>query len=379
MEYTDAILNALAKPVLVVDKTLRTVAANPAACETLRVAPHEIKGEPLERVIGLEGGQSWLQLLLADVLKGQGIIDNLELHCTLPPDSRKIFALTARNLDLGDPDGALAVAELVDITDRKADERGAQDLNAALKQHGIDLEGINEELESFSHSVSHDLRTPLRFTNKIAHMLLDQYGATLPADAAKMLGMIIDSTDEMGHLIEDLLEFSQVNRVPLTKVHVDMERLAHKVVEDLHPSLDDRNVRFQIAALPACEADRALMKQVLLNLVGNALKFTRAYDPAEISIGFEPSSSGVEYFVRDNGIGFDMKSSETIFLPFRRLRRSDEYEGSGIGLALARRIVDRHGGRIWTESSEGAGAIFFFTLGLQSVEPSPLPGRTETT
>jgi len=371
MEHTDSILSALAKPVLVVDEALRAVTANPAACETLGMPHHEIKGEPLERVIGLESGQTWLQPLLADVLKGQGVIDNLELHCTLPPDSRKVFALTARSLDLGDPDSALALAELIDITDKKAYERGAQDLNAALRQHGIDLEGINEELESFSHSVSHDLRTPLRFTNKIAHLLLKDYGAALPGDAAAKIRMIIDSTDEMSHLIEDLLEFSQVNRVPIEKTRVDMERLAHRVVEDLRAASDGRNVRFEISRLPACQADRALIKQVLLNLVANALKFTRTRDAAEIAIGFLPSDSGNVYYVRDNGTGFDMKYSKEIFIAFRRLHNASVIEGSGVGLALARRIVERHGGSIWAESGVDAGACFFFTLSVEPAGESP--------
>ncbi|MBI5091852.1 MAG: PAS domain S-box protein [Candidatus Hydrogenedentes bacterium] len=252
---------------------------------------------------------------------------------------------------------------LLDITEKKDTELRVQKLNEVLQQHSAALEEINEELDSYSHSVSHDLRTPLRLTNKIAHLLLQEHGAQLPHGAVEKVRMILDSTHQMGKLIEDLLAFSRLSREPMKKRRVDIGRLAQEALEELQDERQGRDVEVVIDELPPCIADRALLKQVYLNVLANALKFTRQRERAEIHVGCAQLDGETIYFVRDNGMGFDMSHAESMFLAFHRLHRSQDVEGSGVGLALAKRIVERHGGRIWAEGQTDHGATFYFTLG----------------
>ena len=252
---------------------------------------------------------------------------------------------------------------LLDISEKKEAELRIQQLNEALQQHGTSLELINKELEAFSHSVSHDLRTPLRLINKIANMLLHDHGANLPGDAIEIINVIIGGTREMEKLIEVLLTFSQVIREPIKKRRVDLRRLAREAIEELRDEQNGRVVEFVIEELPPGHVDRTLFKQVFLNLLGNALKFTRPREKAQIRIGFTETGGETVYLVRDNGVGFDMGKSDSMFVAFHRLHKPSEFEGSGVGLAVVRRIVERHNGRIWSESEIGKGATFYFTLG----------------
>jgi len=232
----------------------------------------------------------------------------------------------------------------------------------------------NKELESFSHSISHDLRTPLRLMDKVTHELLHDYGAKLPAGAIEIINMIFSASHEMGKLIDVLLKFSRTIQASIKRRHVDMERLAREVVEMLRSEQGDRVLVFEIDALPPCYVDRALFKEVLLNLVSNSIKFTRPREKTLIQLGYLETADETVYFVRDNGIGFDMNKSSFLFMPFHRLHRSSDYEGSGIGLALVRRIIERHGGRIWCESKVDEGATFYFTVWDETNEYTSLKG-----
>ena len=255
---------------------------------------------------------------------------------------------------------------LLEITEKKETELRIQELNDTPAKHGDDLEEINKELDSFTHSVSHDLRSPLRLTNKIAHLLLHDHGAQLSAGAIEKINMILNSTEEMGKLIEDLLTFSQISRDPIRKRPVDLRRLASEALEELRDELQGRDVEVVIDELPACLADRALLKQAFLNLMANALKFTRPRERAEIRVGFTQLNGETVYFVRDNGVGFDMHHVDSMFLAFHRLHKTHNFEGSGVGLALVKRIIERHEGRIWAEGETNRGATFYFTLGERS-------------
>jgi signal transduction histidine kinase len=237
------------------------------------------------------------------------------------------------------------------------------------------VETANKALDAFSYSISHDLRAPLRAMDGFSRILLEEYASQLPAEAQRYLSLVRDNAQQMGHLIEDLLTFSRLSRQPLNKQTVASDQIVQQVLEDLRLGQVQRNVEITIGDLPACEADPELLKQVWVNLLSNALKFTGKCEAAHIDIGWmsplpEGHRGGVTgekpvegcYFVKDNGVGFDMQYTDKLFGVFQRLHRAEEYEGTGVGLAIVQRIVLRHGGQIWAEAVVDKGATFFFTL-----------------
>ena len=219
----------------------------------------------------------------------------------------------------------------------------------------------NRDLESFSFSVSHDLRAPLRSVQGFSQIFLDEYAQGVPAEGLKLLERVRDGGARMGHLIEDLLSFSRFSRQPLEKKPVVMASLVRRLAEDLRPK--DRTVEVVLGDLPDCNGDASLLEQVLANLLSNAFKFTRGRERAVVEIGSSNVKGERVYHVRDNGAGFDMEQADKLFGVFQRLHPASQFEGTGVGLSIVQRIVQRHGGRIWAESAPGAGAAFYFTLG----------------
>jgi PAS domain S-box-containing protein len=239
-----------------------------------------------------------------------------------------------------------------------------EELEGRVRLRTAELEAANRELESFSYSVSHDLRAPLRTMDGFAEMIVEDYAALLPPDGARRLQVIRQRAQHMGVLIDDLLKLSRLGREPLYLAEVDMRALVEETLAEQLPSCGDRRIEVEIGALPACRGDRGLLKQVWVNLTANALKYTRRRDTAHVSIGSERAGDGpVAYFVRDDGTGFDMADASKLFGVFQRLHRSDEFEGTGVGLAIVQRIVQRHDGRVWCDARPGDGAAFFFTVG----------------
>jgi signal transduction histidine kinase len=218
------------------------------------------------------------------------------------------------------------------------------------------------ELESFSYSVSHDLRAPLRAIDGFARILQEDHRAELGVEAQRLLGVIGQNTLRMGQLIDDLLAFSRLGRQELTKKHVDMGELARGIVEEVKRTEGDRPLEIAVDTLPPASGDRALLRQALGNLVQNAAKFTRGRAPARIEIGTKPDGGRTVYFVKDNGAGFDERYAGKLFGVFQRLHSAEEFEGTGVGLAIVQRIVERHGGRVWGEGKIDEGATFYFTL-----------------
>ncbi|HOG15905.1 MAG TPA: response regulator [Syntrophales bacterium] len=250
----------------------------------------------------------------------------------------------------------LVLVTIQDITERKKMERD-------LQRHASQLEYANRELESFSYSVSHDLRAPLRAIDGYTRMILKKAGDRFDEDTLKKFSAIRDNARMMGQLIEDLLAFSRLGRTPLSTAELDMDALVAEVWGELQVVNPGRRIDFRAALLPAGRADRALIKQVFVNVLSNAVKFTKARgDGALVEVGGHRDGSEIVYFVRDNGVGFDMTYHDKMFGVFQRLHGSEEYEGTGIGLALVQRIVYRHGGRIWAEGKVDGGATFYFTL-----------------
>jgi PAS domain S-box-containing protein len=249
-----------------------------------------------------------------------------------------------------------------DITERKHAEDRIKALNSTLRLQTEQLESANKELESFSYSVSHDLRAPLRAIDGFALMLLEDYGGRLDSEGRRYIDVIRGNATRMGHLIDDLLTLSRLGRVAITKSAVDMNQLVGEVVRESLEPRGDKPPRIDIGPLPAANADRVLIRQVWINLVSNAIKYSSKSPAPAIQVSGHQTAEECVYSVRDNGVGFSMEYYEKLFGVFQRLHRADEFSGTGVGLAIVQRLVTRHGGRVWAHAELNNGAEFSFAL-----------------
>lgn len=254
---------------------------------------------------------------------------------------------------------------LRDITERTRAEEALTSVNAALTARTAALAEANQELESFSYSVSHDLRAPLRTIDAFGRILQEEHGAHLNAEGLRCLAIVRRAAAQAGELIDDLLALSRLGRQSMQIRPVDMAALAREAVEDLRALHEGRTVEVLLTDLPPCRGDRRLLKLLWTNLLSNASKYTTYRPVARIEIGWLPDGAGAEtvtYYVKDNGVGFDMRYAHKLFGVFQRLHRKEEFEGTGVGLAIVQRIVHRHGGRVWAEGKPDAGATFYASL-----------------
>jgi signal transduction histidine kinase len=235
-------------------------------------------------------------------------------------------------------------------------------MRARITGHTAALESANTELEAFSYSISHDLRAPLRAINGFSRILLEEHATALEPEAQGYLELVRDNAAQMGTLIDDLLRFSRLSRQDLHTARVLPADLVRDVLSDLASEWAGRRVDVVVAELPPCQADAALLKQVYVNLLSNALKFTRERAVGHVEVGSKTVDGEVVYFVKDDGAGFDMRYAPKLFGVFQRLHRAEDYEGTGVGLAIVERIVRRHGGRVWADGVLDRGATFWFTL-----------------
>jgi light-regulated signal transduction histidine kinase (bacteriophytochrome) len=242
-----------------------------------------------------------------------------------------------------------------------------------VRERTAQLEAANRELEAFSYSVAHDLRAPLRAVDGYSSMLQEDFGQAWPAEAQRLLGSVRTSAQHMGRLIDDLLRLSRLGRQPLSAERVPVAALARQVLDELRAAQPERRLDAVVADVPDAVGDVALLRQVLVNLLANAVKFTRGRARATIEVGCRDDAHERVYFVRDNGAGFDMAFAGRLFGVFQRQHRADEFEGTGVGLSIVQRIIHRHGGRVWAEAAVDQGATFFFTLPPRPAEP-PVPG-----
>ena len=250
-----------------------------------------------------------------------------------------------------------------DITARKHREEEIRGLNQELLKRSGELEATNKELESFAYSVSHDLRAPLRHIAGYAEMLQKNSSSVMNEKSQRYMTTILDSAKRMGILIDDLLAFSRMGRVDARRTQVSLDQLVKEVLGEARQETTSREIVWRIDSLPICYGDRSMLKLVFVNLISNAIKFTRQRQPAEIEIGCaEESKDKVAIFVRDNGTGFDMKYAHKLFGVFQRLHHADEFEGTGIGLATVQRIIHRHGGEVRAEGAVNQGATFYFSV-----------------
>ena len=251
----------------------------------------------------------------------------------------------------------------IEVEHRARREDEIRSLNLELAKRAAELEATNKDLESFAYSVSHDLRAPLRHLVGYSELLQKQAASLLDDKSRRYMQTILESGKRMGNLIDDLLAFSRIGRAETKKMPVNLEQLVKEVVAELGQETKGRDIAWKIGALPVCFGDRSMLKLVVVNLVSNAVKFTRLRTQAEIEVGCVAGNKNeVEVFVRDNGAGFDMQYVNKLFGVFQRLHLAEQFEGTGIGLATVQRIIHRHGGKVRAEGAVDQGATFYFSL-----------------
>ncbi|MFP4484241.1 MAG: sensor histidine kinase [Spirochaetota bacterium] len=256
--------------------------------------------------------------------------------------------------------GRTVFGVLNDVTDTRVRERDVETLNRIMRDKAAQLETANRELESFSYSVSHDLRAPLRAIGSFVDILTEDYRNRLDEEGERYLSIIQSNVDRMNELIRDLLAFSRLTRQPLTKDHVDMTALAQEAFTQLKPT--DQEVVWRLEPLPQAYGDVRMLRQVWINLVSNAIKYSRDRERPEIHVFSTEEGGRTVYAIRDNGIGFDQAYEAKLFAVFQRLHTDRNFEGTGVGLSIVQRIIQRHSGRIWAQSAPGEGATFYFHL-----------------
>lgn len=259
-------------------------------------------------------------------------------------------------------DGTLVSSAIRDISERKRAEREIKELNTGLACRNVELATINNDLEAFTSSVAHDLRAPLRHIQAFSLTLTEILGTQMDPDAQISIRHIVDGARNMGRMVDDLLALARVGRQELSPQVTGLNALVQEVVRDLGPEYKDREIEWRFGDLPFVDCDAGLMKQVFFNLISNAIKYSGPRKPAVIEIGRNPEPNHAVFFVKDNGVGFNMKYADKLFGVFQRLHRREDFEGSGVGLATVQRIIHKHGGRIWAEAEIDKGATFFFTL-----------------
>jgi len=309
-----------------------------------------------------------MQAVIGDIISGKKILVQEMQRITKYGKIIDVLFSASVITDFSGSLKSVAITER-DITAQKKADRDIRQLNADLKANIVQLEATNKELESFSYSVSHDLRSPLRSINGYTRIILEDHFPQGNEEMQRLLGNIERNAGRMGVLIDNLLEFSRLGRRRVAKIPVDLAELLQKVLQDLDESQRNK-ARIHIGNLPLAEGDPILLYQVLINLVSNAIKYSGKKPVPEIEIGSRENEEEYIYFVKDNGTGFNMAYAHKLFGVFQRLHSNDEFEGTGVGLAIVQRIVVKHGGRVWAEGQPGEGATFFFSL------PRPVTART---
>ncbi len=340
-----------------VDGDGKFVKVNSASLKVLGYEPEELIGRRLIEVVSPEELDNTAEVI--EAILNVHSVDSFETRC-LHKTGNIIHLLWSASW-VAEEQLMFCVAR--DITGRKQAEERNKRLNEVLEQHSAQLQAANKELESFSYSVSHDLRAPLRHIDGFVSLLEKKSAASLTEDGRRYVRVISESAKQMGHLIDDLLAFSRMGRAEMRKTVVNMQKLVEDVRRDLYKEVGERELRWQIEPLPEVQADPAMLRLVLTNLLSNAIKYTRPCKDALIEIGsHHKDGKGTVFFIRDNGVGFDMRYIDKLFGVFQRLHRADEFEGTGIGLANVRRIINRHGGSTWAEGRLAQGATFYFSL-----------------
>jgi len=350
-----AIFNSISDCILVVDEDTRIVDINPAGEKLLSKHASQVIGKFMEQ------SSPELRSIWACIINNSGEV-------TLDYENMP-YTFDLRVSVIQDWQGRIAsqVIVLRDITERKRAEDEIRRLNNDLEQRVVErtakLESVNKELEAFAYSISHDLRAPLRSIDGYASILAEDYEAVFDVEGKRICTLVLDKTRHMGRLIDDMLDFSRLNRAEMQQMsQIDMVDLANSVFLELTSPEDRRRIALHLTPLPFAKGDPALIRQVWINLLSNAIKFSTIRERAVIQVTSTQTVAEVIYAVNDNGAGFDMQYADKLFGVFQRLHSEREFPGTGVGLAIVQRIIFRHGGRVWAEGQEGRGATFFFSL-----------------
>lgn len=342
--------------------SMRFVYLNNAACQRLGYSREQLLQMGPQNALAV--GHEKMRREFDEVIEAGDLGTSYEERCVR--DDQSVTWTEIRRRALHTVEGMLIVTIARDVSARKEAEQQLRRLNADLEgrvaERTAQLESANQDLEAFSYSVSHDLNTPLRAVNGFARLLEARLGSLLDDEGRRLLERIKSGGRRMEILIDSLLKFARSTRVDLKFAAVDLHELSGSVVAEAHPAY--ANAEVSIGELPDVWGDRILLREVVVNLVDNALKYSSKTARPRVEIGHLQNDRGSVFFVCDNGVGFDPKYAEILFVPFKRLHNESEYPGTGIGLALCKRIIERQNGRIWAESTLGKGASFFFTLPL---------------
>lgn len=364
--FLDSLIDSLPVMVVVTDaKTLRFVRVNRTFEQTMDVPTGHMVGKTAYDLLQPEEAALTRETDREALASGK-LIEISERNVFTKAGVR---VLNTKKVPIYDESGAAQylLSISTDITASKLSEQAIRELNAQLEAKAVQLQSSNKELESFSYSVSHDLRAPLRAIDGFAEIIQEDYGAKLDDEARRYLAVIRDNSKRMGLLIDDLLEFSRLGRQAVAKVEINVELLVREVVDEvLHVeslrAAGKTLPRIDVGELPPICGDRALLRQTWTNLISNAVKYSSKSPYPHIQIGGSAGEEENQYFVRDNGVGFSMTYVEKLFGVFQRLHRGDEFPGTGVGLAIVQRVVTRHGGRVWAEGKVNGGAMFSFAL-----------------
>lgn len=355
-----AYLDGLSDPVVVLDPEARICEGNAAFFQFAATGRNEALNRPIRPALRHLPRVAPFVAAVEQMAR-EGEPDRKLLHLDGGGGPEQAVLLTGIPLGPG-ADANLFAVRIEDITEMVRERAESEAERIAANDSARSLERLNKELEGFSYSVAHDLRAPLRFIDKFAYLLMERHSHEFSSESLQYAEQIREGTRQMAQLVEDLLQFSQVTGQELKREAIDMGRLARQVVAKAEYDIEDRVVEFKVADLGMARGDPALVRQVFANLIGNAVKFTRGQEKAIIDVSRSTGGSPVVYTVSDNGVGFDAAEADRLFTVFQRFHQPDDFEGSGVGLAVVKRIVSRHGGSAWAESHVGRGAKFHFTL-----------------
>jgi len=361
-EYAESIIETVREPLVVLDTNLRVISVNHSFHETFKVTPEDTEGKLIYDLGNRQWNISKLRVLLEEIIPRDNQFQNFEVDHEFPAIGRKIMLLNARQIYSKGIGAQMILLAIEDITERKKAEEEIKKLNKDLKHRAIELEATYKELETFSYSVSHDLRTPLLGINGLSRILLEKYSNHLDAKGQQFLSIIHSSTQKMLQLIDDLLTFSRSEHQQMKPSDIDMRELARAVFEELKSIIPGQTLLLDIKTLPPARGDQSMIRQVFVNLLSNAIKFTKPKGAGVIQIDCMVKENQSIYCVKDNGVGFDMQCAGELFGVFQRHHTVDEFEGTGVGLAIVQRIIQRHGGQVWAEGEVNKGAAFYFTL-----------------